>query len=294
MHWQILIVFYFVFSVSRELFIRWFVQRSKFAPQVVAAGGYLLGVVPAGLLIGFLGDERVFNWEAETLLLLAAVGTFIALFAAFSYAAKKLVNLTLALTLHQIYVIVAAVLGWLLLGETLSAQQVFGGFLLLTGAYMAIYSVRRNGRKPGALSTSIKGAILALFGGIFLGIGLVAEKASIDSMNASAYFIVGWGIQAIGTTLVAAPKLRQVKPGDFNRLEVAGMAMCGLLSATGGFLFISVLTRVDNIGFAVLLTTFNLPLAVIASHFILHERDNSKLLIAACAMSFAGLLITAV
>lgn len=67
----------------------------------------------------------------------------------------------------------------------------------------------------------------------------------------------------------------------------------GFFGAMGGFAYINMLNRVDNIGFIILLTTFQLPLSVIASHFILNEKDNGWLLGTAATVSFIGLLIVA-
>lgn len=289
MPWQFFIALYFLFSVSRELYARWFSQRSVLPPQVIAALSFMLGVLPFGVVAGLLGDERIFNWEPSNILLLLAAGSFVALFQVFSYSARKLINVTLYLTLNQIYIVIAAVLGWALLNEKLSTQHILGGLLLLAGAYLAIYSTRRNGK-----SKSLKGAVFAILGGLSLGTALVAEKGAINNMNMSAYFIVGWSLQTVGTMILAAPKAKTITRSSLGRFELIGVTVCGLATALAGFSYINALSRIDNVSLAALLTTFNLPLAAVASHFILGERDNSKLLLTGATVSFFGLLVTAI
>src|SRR5690606_15653194 len=136
------------------------------------------------------------------------------------YAATRRINITLSMTLHQIYVLVATILGWVLLGNSLSPQRILGGILLLSGAYLAIFSIRRNGKN--GTSAPLPGVIFALLGGLCLGVALVAEKQALDNMNMAAYFIVGWGVQTFGTVLLALPKVKTVTRKSFSRFELLG------------------------------------------------------------------------
>lgn len=190
--------------------------------------------------------------------------------------------------MFQLYVVVVAALGWILLGEGLTLSQTIGGVFLLLGSYIAIYSVRR---KPG--KSSKEGVILAALSGITLGIVIVAERAVLDKMSSAAYFIVGYGVQALGTAILATPDIIKTPARKFTRFELAGAAACGVLAALGGATYITALTKVGNVSLVILLTTFQMPLSVIASHYILKEKDNGALLLAACFVSFIGLLVTA-
>ncbi|MDO8265425.1 MAG: EamA family transporter, partial [Candidatus Saccharibacteria bacterium] len=196
-------VLYFALSVTNTLFSRWFMQRNKLSSKLTSAMSYGLGVLPVGILIGISGNERIFSWHISTLLLLTIITLFIALFGWASFEAKRLISVTLFLTLFQIYVFVTVLLGWVFLGENLGIKQITGGVLLIIGAYLAIYSEKREKyhKKP------LRGVVLATLSGIALGIVLVAEKSTLNSMNLSAYFIIGYGVQALGTIILASKEI---------------------------------------------------------------------------------------
>ncbi|MDQ2972928.1 MAG: DMT family transporter [bacterium] len=289
MPWQFFIGIYFIFAVGHSVFTRWYSQKSALSSKLIAALTFGLGVFPLGLLIGLLGDNRVINWDVNTIILLTIIGVFIAIFGWSSFASKRLVSVTTYLTLFQLYVVVVIVAGWLILGETLRGGQITGGLLLLTGAYLAIYSVKRKSQHKNTL----KGSVLAGIAGLSLGVVIVAEKAALDKISLSAYFIIGYGVQAFSTLLLAAPEFNKQPPPKFTRFEVTGTIVCGILAGMSGYTYIMALTKVDNVSLVILLTTFQLPLSIIASHFILKEKDNGLLLIGASLISFIGLILLA-
>lgn len=290
MSWPVYLVSYYFFAVGHSVFSRWFAVRTKLSARLVSAVSYTLGVLPVGLAIGLLADKRVFVWNVATFSLLFVIGLFISVFGIAAYDSKKLITVTNYLTLSQLYVLVATLLGWALLGEKLTPKQVIGGIIMLVGCYLAIHSAKR---KAGKDKHSLRGSVLAAISGIALGIVLVAEKAALGKFNAAAYFIVGYGVQALGTTVAALPEFRRKTVHQLNRFELTGAALTGFFAAMGGFTYISVLNKLNNIGFAILLTTFQMPLSIIVSHFWLKEKDNGWLLVLAATLSFIGLLVVA-
>ncbi|PZN06702.1 MAG: EamA family transporter, partial [Bacillota bacterium] len=66
----------------------------------------------------------------------------------------RLVPASTAAIVAMVEPVVAALLGWLLLRETLTASQVAGGFLVLLGAVLA----RDRSPRPGAAGPGLPGA----------------------------------------------------------------------------------------------------------------------------------------
>lgn len=198
--------------------------------QATSALAFLLGSWPVGIVVGFLSSNRTYNWSVSSTVLLIVMGFFVAGFGALSFESKKFISVTNYSTLTQLYVLVAALLGWVILKESLDAKQLAGGALLLVGSYLAIYSVKQS---RGVHSSSLKGSILAATAGVSLGIGLVAEKASLKNFSMGAYFIVGYGAQAIVATIVAAPNINGKLISSLSRFELIGSMVSGFFWCDG-------------------------------------------------------------
>lgn len=79
--------------------------------------------------------------------------------------------------------IVAAVTGWLFLGETMSAKVVMAMFVTLSGIAICILT-RRDGSQKLRLSIPLKGVLLGIGAGIGQGVGLVISKIGMIHYDA--------------------------------------------------------------------------------------------------------------
>lgn len=135
--------------------------------------------------------------------------------------------------------------------------------------------------------------MLTLVSAVVMGIGLVAEKATLQYMDLGAYFIYGFIAQGLGLGIIAAPSLLRFPLRTIPRSIVWRSTVYGLISVGMGFTYLFAIQQSDNISLVTALKAFALPLTAVAAHFVLKERDNNKLLWTAIALGVAGVIITA-
>ena len=291
MNWQIALLLFFITAVAQALLQRSYSQSSKLPESFPPAISYLLGVTPIGIIVG-LSISHSIHWSVWLVCLLIIEGIFIGLYNWLSFKSIRQLPIARYQTIYQSYEIIVILLGWVLLGEKLNAYQLFGGALLMCSALIAVRAPIKN-QSSFRKHVDRKAVVLAILAAITMGIGLIAEKASLHYMDIGAYFIFGYLTQTIALLVLAAKdvtksNLKAIKPYDVKRM----LAM-GTLSAFIGFFYIIAITKSNNISLITALSAFTLPLVVLASYLILRERENAKLLWLATILGFIGLLITA-
>lgn len=290
MTWQLSIAFFFIFALINTLWSRVYAQKSKLPGKVPPALQYSLGLLPFGIIYALFAGNFHVTWSSSTILYLLLEGLFIGIFNWLAFIAYKRTKVAQYETVLQLYVIVAAALGWLLLHESLSIMQLAGGFLLFIGALIAANTHKEKQATRYRVST---GVILTLLAAVSLGIGLVAEKAALDRMTLSAYFIFGYGAQVLAALIIAAKDIRATPRSLYNRHELFSCLGLGATSAIVGFFYIYALTKSDNIALTTVATTFQLPLTVIGGYVILKEKDKVAQMAIACVVALAGLILCA-
>jgi drug/metabolite transporter (DMT)-like permease len=293
MSWQLSLAFFFIAAVAQSLWQRSYSQKTKLPDSFPPAISYLLGVLPLSIIVGLTTTHHV-RWSAWVVCLLVSEGLFIGLAFWLQFIAVKQMPIARYETIFQTFEIVSITFGWLLLGERLSFVQIIGGVLLLVAAYIAITAPQGADK---ALHTHIKpqAFVVALLSALALGIGLVIEKATLHYMDNGAYYIFGFGTQTIALLAIASisvsgrivPTIKLVKP-----LEIRRSTIMGILSALAGFAYIYSLQKSNNISLISTLTAFTLPLTLVGSFLILHERENKLRMVFASALGVVGLIIT--
>jgi drug/metabolite transporter (DMT)-like permease len=287
MSWQLSLALFFIVTVSHTLWARVYSQKSSLHPKLAPALSYIIGVMPLGIIVSLGISDIHINWDRTTVLLLIAEGAFIGLFNWLSFIAWKKVTVAQFQTVFQLYAITTTSVGWIVLGEKLNNAQMIGSVFLIVGALIAANSGVSKDHKYN-IST---GVALTALSAILLGLGLVAEKAAIDRMSLSAYFIFGYGAQTIALAVIAIKQLASFKISKISKYDLKGAFILGSLSALGGFFYLYALNKADNIGQVISASTFQLPLSVIAGYIILKEKDNIKRLSIASIIAFIGLVI---
>jgi drug/metabolite transporter (DMT)-like permease len=289
MTWQLSITFFFIISSTQTLWSRVYAQKSKLPGRIPPALQYSLALLPFGLVYLLINGNFHVRWSLSTVLYLLLEGLFIGAFNWLAFMAYKRTSVTQFQTIFQLYAVVAAVLGWVALGESLTFLQLLGSSLLFAGALIAAHAHREKTSK----FTLSRGVLLTAGAASALGIGLVAEKAALGRMTLSAYFIFGYGMQAVASLVIASKELLHTKKALFTRHELLSCLGIGSLSAVGGFFYILSLSKTDNIALTTVVSTFQLPLTVLGGYFILRERDNAARMALACVIAFAGLVLCA-
>jgi drug/metabolite transporter (DMT)-like permease len=281
--WVITFSLFLLFATANTLWNRHLAQRSRIPLTLPPALSFLVALLPIGVVASrFLGEYWI-SLESKTLFLLIATGTLIGLYNWLSFVGNKTVNVASSQVISQLYIITAALAGWLILGEPLSQNQLIGGALLFISAVTA--SVASGSRKQNIN----KGILYFFAAAAALGLGLVAEKATLDNMSFSAYLVVGFASQTIALLIIARKDLSYIP--RLKRNQWAGIALKGSLTAIAGLMYLLTLQSLANVSVTVLLTTAQVPIAVLASYYILREKKNLKAAYIACGIATIGLVI---
>lgn len=192
-------------------------------------------------------------------------------------------------TLTNISVVI---MGWTLLGETLTKAQFVGGGILLVAALLAIWSPIKTGR---ASFKRMEGKTVALAVGaaIMLAIGLVSEKALLEHMDIGGIFLVSWPIQLIGMLLLASKDVSRKVLHAFKATELRDAVIIGVANGLNGLFYIYAIFYSDNISLISVLGTVIFPLTVLGAYIFLREREHHVFMWLSVAISTVGLLVLA-
>ncbi|HUS26193.1 MAG TPA: EamA family transporter [Nevskiaceae bacterium] len=290
MPWQIAIGLAIVANVATSLVQRRYAQKSVLPASWPAFMSYFFGVMPLGIIVGLVLPHHV-HWSWWLGLLLFIEGTAMCLYNWIAFKAVKQLPVASYQTIYQTYAIVVIALGWTLLGEVLTGNQLFGAALLLIAALLAIYAPAKKISSAG-LMTRKRAVLLTFLAAVFLGIGLVTEKAALGHMTVGAYLIFGYGVQTLALLLLAAVHAKSALH-KLTGSEFKWSAIMGLANGITGVFYVIAIFNSDNISLMTAIGALTLPLLAIAAHFVLHERENPKLLWSGVFLAFAGLLVLA-
>lgn len=254
-----------------------------------AAFSNSIGVLPISIVIGLLLPHSV-DWSWSTVGLLAAEGLFIGLYVIIAFRAIKMLPIAQFQTINQSQTLFVILLGSLVLGERLTLLQGLGCIFILGAAYLIAHTVHRHKKRNGHTTS---GVWLALGGAVAMAIGLVFEKAALGRMDNGAYYIFGFGTQALVICLLAIPHYSRTIINNLTFSDVRNYIAMGVASALTGICYLTALDMVDNISRIGTLTAFSLPLIALMSYWLLHERDHAKQIFVAVGLGLIGVIITA-
>ena len=289
MSWQVSILLFFIFGVLQSLQRRKYSQISKLPSKVVPALSYLTGVLPLGIIVGLSSRNLHINWTGNTIPALATMALFIGIFNWLAFVASKKLTVATFQTIFQIYAVTAVIGGWLLLGETLNSKQVFGSFLLIFGAVLAAQAYKAKVKSKFIGSAAFIGIIAS----VSLGLGIIAEKASLGKMTLGAYFIFGYLLQTLSLCVIGIVQFKKLEWKSVKKYDWINIIYLGFLDALVGFFYIYAINTSDNVGLVSVTTTFQMPLTAVAGYFILKEKEVGWKLAIGVLIAFAGLIFTA-
>ncbi len=290
--WQLALAINLVLFVTSSLLRRRYAQSHTVPGSVTLAISYILGVMPISIVAGLIFPHNI-EWSGWTLWLLLAASFLVAVFILLSFLAVRYIPAALNQTIFQVRILITITLGWMFLGEKLAPLQIFGGLFVLASGILAVWAPARAHRKGNNTHPHlVRGIILTLVSAAFLGVGVVIEKAALQYMDIGAFFIYGFGLQTLWLTLFAARDAYLHRPVHVTRTILRESVMLGVVVAGIGISYFVALSKANNISLIAALSAFVLPLTAIAAHYILKERDDSKLLWAAITLGVTGVLIT--
>jgi drug/metabolite transporter (DMT)-like permease len=184
-----------------------------------------------------------------------------------------------------------ALIGWLLLGEKMTALHLFGMFLTMAGIFMAIFTKPDNGQKL-KLSYPLKGIIFALVGAAGQAGGLVLSKFGMGSYNAFAASHIRLIAGLAGYALI----ILVMGKGNLIRTAVVdgkGMKAIALGSFFGPFLGISfslLAVKYTETGIAATIMAI-VPILIIPPSIVMFKEKFTWIEIVGAVVSVAGVVL---
>lgn len=292
MSWQIAFIISVVLAVGRLLYTRRYAQRSTVPGTIPPAAGYLFGVLPVGLIAGLLLFPHEIRWSSTMIIVMIVLSASMALANWWGFLVAGRLAIAPQQTIGTLTNISVVIMGWTLLGETLTKAQFVGGGILLVAALLAIWSPIKTGR---ASFKRMEGKIVALAVGaaIMLAIGLVSEKALLEHMDIGGIFLVSWPIQLIGMLLLASKDVSRKVLHIFKATELRDAVIIGVANGLNGLFYIYAIFYSDNISLISVLGTVIFPLTVLGAYIFLREREHHVFMWLSVAISTVGLLVLA-
>ena len=184
-----------------------------------------------------------------------------------------------------------ALIGWLLLGEKMTALHLFGMFLTMAGIFMAIFTKPDNGQKL-KLSYPLKGIVFALVGAAGQAGGLVLSKFGMGSYNAFAASHIRLIAGLAGYVLI----ILVMGKGNLIRTAVVdgkGMKAIALGSFFGPFLGISfslLAVKYTETGIAATIMAI-VPILIIPPSIVMFKEKFTWIEIVGAVVSVAGVVL---
>lgn len=289
MSWQIAIGFSILANIATTLVQRRYSLKSKAPATFPSAASYLLGVVPVGLIVGFSLPHQIY-WSQQLAVLLFICAASMAISGWIGFMAVKLMPVAPYQTIGKFTIFVAVALGWIVLNERLTFYQLVGALIILLAAVLAIYAPILTAQDRHR-HLHILPVFMTLVSATFLAFGLVSEKAILGHMQLGGVLILGWGAQTIAMLLLALKDANKHTIQSFKLYEIKWSTFMGLANGITGAFYVYALNKSDNISLITTLTAVALPLSALGAHFLLDERENSKLMWLSIIICFAGLII---
>lgn len=184
-----------------------------YSPWALNALTKVAGLVAVSLL-ALLLSGRIFpgatGWQWAMLLFSGILG--FSLGDGFYYAALQSLGARLTLLIYSVNPVLAAILSWIFLGETLKPPRVLGILLSVAGIMWVIYAdmgqTKGKGSAEKSRSVSFKGLVFAALSTLGQAAGALLSKAgmaSLDPIPAAQIRLVG-GVLGLGVLLTALGK----------------------------------------------------------------------------------------
>ncbi len=186
---------------------------------------------------------------------------------------------------------IAAITGWVALGERLTPMNILGMFLTLMGISLAIF-VRKAGKKGLTMNKSVKGLLFAFLGAAGQGIGLVLSKYGMQEYDPFAATQIRL-ITAIAGFAVLTTWLGKWKNVFIAMRDKKGMVATTLGSFFGPFLGVSfslLAIRYTETGIAATIMSI-VPILIIPPVVILYKERVKPLEILGSVISITGIAL---
>jgi len=190
---------------------------------------------------------------------------------------------------------ITALLGWMILGETLSTQSMAGMIITITGIVLVVFkreNPQLNSKKKIKLSYPVIGILLAFGGAVGQAVGLVLSKYGMKDYDAFAASQIRVMAGLVGFTIIFIFMKRwdKLKKGIRNR---KGMQLVILGSIFGPFLGVSFsLLAVQNTSTGVAATIMAIvPVLIIPPAIIIFKEKINMREVIGSILAVAGVAL---
>lgn len=186
---------------------------------------------------------------------------------------------------------IAALAGWIALGERLTPLNMIGMFLTILGISLAIF-VRNDSKKGFSMKFSFKGALFAFFGAAGQGVGLVLSKYGMADYDPFAATQIRLIVAIIGFAILTTwmRRWKKVVQATSNR---KGMSAAVLGSFFGPFLGVSfslLAIKYTETGIAATIMAI-VPILIIPPAILIYKERVKLLEIIGALISISGVAL---
>ena len=207
------------------------------------------------------------------------------------FRSYTLVSARVAMLIMTLVPPITALIGWIMLNETMSLQHLGGMTLTLSGIALTILARSTENGKVG-LNYPLKGLLFALGGAVGQAVGLVISKYGMGDYDpfAASHIRIMAGAIGFGLIVVMFKKTSLVKSAVSDQKAMKGVAIGSFFGPFLGVSFSLLSVRYTSTGIASTLMAI-VPVLIIAPAVLLFHQRVTLREIAGAAISVMGVVL---
>lgn len=279
MSWQALLAISIVANVGWALFQRYLISKEKTDPIALAIifqllTGFLIFLYT--LLVGFRLPTLSIVW-----LNLLAMPVIYLVSNVLNFRALKLIEASEFAIISATRVFWIILIAVLILGERFSLQQ-FGGAIIIF--ISVIFLFWRRGRFQ-----INRGVILALFGAIFIGIGVANDSYIVRYGDVPSYVVLAFALPGALTFIVFPSSGKGVL--HIAHTHRIALLCFGFVASVNAITYYLAYQAANNAAQLASINQITTVLVVVAAAIFLNERTNMIKKLLAAMLSFIGVVL---
>lgn len=281
MTWQTLIVLQILVSSVMTIFTRRLTLTSKKLFFGVAVASYIT-VAIAGWAYSLIAGGIPLIPPHEAWPYIIAQGVFIPAAWLVQYRLIGSIGAGNAMIITTLNMLGTALLGVLLLRETVTLQLMIGAIFVFSGVLLVLRL------KPDIVHSDTMPFMsklgLTLLGAVMFAAGMYAEKVAITMSGVWEYTAFGWSMQAIGAVALYL-MFGQKEAAHVTKRFVRKGVILGLLTSMAGGLYVYALS-IGTLSQTIIATSGKIVVVMLLAAFFLNERN-------ALGVKFVAFMLTA-
>jgi drug/metabolite transporter (DMT)-like permease len=209
----------------------------------------------------------------------------------FLFRAYTVLSSRIAMLVMTLVPPITALIGWLVLGERMTALHLSGMFLTMSGIFMAIFSRPDNGNRI-RLNYPVRGLLFALIGAIGQAGGLVLSKYGMRDYNAFAASHIRIIVAVFGYALIilALGKTALIRHALADRKAMPFIALGSFFGPFLGISFSLLSVKYTTTGIASTIMAI-VPILIIPPSILLFRQKFTWLELVGAAISVTGVIL---